>query len=127
MAGRWGTNHLSYFVKFIELKIAQPNTQHSGVFPKVRPGRKSKIDPLCGLARGNPQWLEVLYLFRKSKILWSHFCVDLKAQFDKSIGSSCGVNSRKKIHILSIDWIKLQCYQKHDARIGISRALFKPV
>jgi len=45
----------------------------------------------------------------------------------KNMGYSCGVNSQKKTTILPIDWIQPQCYQKHSARIGVSRALFKPV
>jgi len=53
--------------------------------------------------------------------------VDLKKQSAKNMGYSCGVYSQKKITILPIDWIQPQCYQKHSARIGVSRALFKPV
>ena len=41
---------------------------------------KSKLDPYCGLARGNPKWPFGLGLFRKSKISWFNFLVDLKAQ-----------------------------------------------
>ena len=36
--------------------------------------------PDCGLARGNPQWLGVLYLFSKPRIYQFNFLVDLKAQ-----------------------------------------------
>jgi hypothetical protein len=53
--------------------------------------------------------------------------VDLKEHSGKIMGYSCGVNSQKKIAILPIDWIHPQCYQKHGAGIGVSRALFKPV
>jgi hypothetical protein len=72
MAGRWGANHRSYFVKVGELKIALSNTQHPGIFPKVRLrhdmriGTKCKLGPLCGLDRGNLQWPGVVDLFSKS-------------------------------------------------------------
>ena len=55
----------------------------------------SKIDPLCGLARGNTQWWGVLDLFRKSKIPWFQFLMDLKVQstqYDK-----CCPNQIKKV------------------------------
>jgi hypothetical protein len=53
--------------------------------------------------------------------------VDLKVYSAKKTGSSCGVDPKIKIQIFSIDWIQPQCYQKYGARIGVSRALFKPV
>jgi len=56
-----------------------------------------------------------------------YFWVDLKVQSAKNMGYSWGVNSQKKDTHLPIDWIQPQCYQKHGARIGVSRALFKPV
>jgi hypothetical protein len=43
-------------------------------------GTKSKLDPYCELARGNPQWPWILDLFRKPKISRFNFLVDLKAQ-----------------------------------------------
>ena len=43
-------------------------------------GTKSKISPLCGLARGNPQWSGVLGLFSKFKISGFNFLMDLKVQ-----------------------------------------------
>jgi hypothetical protein len=42
--------------------------------------RNLKLDPLCGLAKGNLQFSGTLDLFGQSKITWSDFMVDLKAQ-----------------------------------------------
>jgi len=90
-------------------------------------GTQSTISTLCGLARGNPQWTGILGLFRKNELPWFNFLMDLKEQSAKNTTYICGVNSQRKITILSIDWIQHQCYQKHGAGIGVSRALFKPV
>ena len=49
-------------------------------FAGVRAGTQSKIGPFCGLGRGNLKWIEVLDLFRESKILWLIFFIDLKVQ-----------------------------------------------
>jgi hypothetical protein len=53
--------------------------------------------------------------------------MDWFVQSVKNMGYSCGVTAQKKIQILPVAWIQPQCYQKHGARIGVSRALFKPV
>ena len=43
-------------------------------------GTKCKLGPLCGLARGNPQWPLVINLISESKISQFNFLVDLKTQ-----------------------------------------------
>ena len=50
-------------------------------------GTKSKLDPLCGLARGNLQPPEVVDLFSESETSLFNFMLDLKApskHYDKS-------------------------------------------
>jgi hypothetical protein len=43
-------------------------------------GTKCKIGPLCGLAKRNLQFPEILGLSSESKISWFNFLVDLKEQ-----------------------------------------------
>jgi len=45
------------------------------------PGTKYTPGPLCGLARGNLQWPEVLDWFSESKLSRFTFLVDLKTQY----------------------------------------------
>jgi hypothetical protein len=49
-------------------------------FKRFDLGTQYKISPLCGLARGNPQWPRVLGLSSKSKISRVNFLVELKEQ-----------------------------------------------
>jgi hypothetical protein len=59
-------------------------------------GTKYKLSPECGLARGNPQRPGVLDLFSKFKMSLFNFLADLKVQYVKIPGYSCGVNYKKR-------------------------------
>jgi hypothetical protein len=48
-------------------------------------GTKSIIGMFCRLARGNPQWPGVLDWFRKPKISWFKFLVDLEVKSTPAI------------------------------------------
>jgi hypothetical protein len=60
-------------------------------------------------------------------MLWFNIVADLKVQ-SKKIRVLVAVSFHERRYaFLPIDWIQTQCYQKHGARIGVLRALFKPV
>jgi hypothetical protein len=56
----------------MKIQIPQDLPQKSNIFNKIDQlapfGTKPKIDPFCGLARGNAQFLDVLGLSREPEI-----------------------------------------------------------